>query len=88
MAGFGDVWEGLKGLGSLPNLVNLREGLEGLGRFVTVWKGLGGFDKVRNGSGRSEGFGWAHVERSLPHLAKQPFTSNGVRVRTGSQEKL
>ena len=52
MTDFGDVWEGLKGWEGLPNLVNLQEGLEGLGRFVTVWKGLGGFDKVRKGSGR------------------------------------
>ena len=64
MAGVGDVWEGLKGLGGLPNLLNLREGLEGLGRFVTVWKRLGGFDKVRKGVGRS-GRVWAGPRRAV-----------------------
>ena len=44
--------------------MNLREGLEGLGRFVTVWKGLGGFDKVRKGSRRS-GRVWVGPRRAV-----------------------
>ena len=44
--------------------MNLWEGLDGLGRFVTVWKGLGGFDKVRKGVGRS-GRVWAGPRRAV-----------------------
>ena len=49
MADFDDVWEGLKGLGGFAKLCEFVR-LDGLGRFVTVWKGLGGFDKVRKES--------------------------------------
>ena len=44
--------------------MNLREGLEGLGRFVRIWKGLGGFDKVRKGVGRS-GRVWVGPRRAV-----------------------
>ena len=89
MAGFGDVWEDLKGLGGFTKHCEL---VDGTGGFGAVCDGLEGFGRALTRFGRVSDvlgrLGWAHVERSLFHSAKQPFTSNGARVRTGSQEKL
>ena len=64
MAGFGNVWEGLKSLGGLGKFWEFLGGLEGLGPFETVWKGLGEFDKVRKGFGRS-GRAWVGPRRAV-----------------------
>ena len=51
MAGFGNVWEGLKHLGWLGRVCQTLEAFgtvwEGSGRFETVWESVGGFGGLK-----------------------------------------